>query len=124
MPEQNHAARSIGVVGGHDRSGRQLAQFAKTRGHRLHHHTGNMAGTGERDLQTLVERSDLVVVITDVNSHAAVKRARVLALAAARPCVLVRRLGIAALRALLEESLPAETELPAHCSRVEKTRAA
>jgi hypothetical protein len=96
-------ARVIGIVGGVERSERLLDEAAQGRGHSLHFHAGHMNGTGDRALATLVQRSDLIVVTTDVNSHAAVRRARELARQHQRPCVLVRRLGPARLTSLLDE---------------------
>ncbi|HSC85882.1 MAG TPA: DUF2325 domain-containing protein [Polyangiaceae bacterium] len=96
-------ARTIGIVGGVERSERLLDEAAHSRGHRLQFHPGHMNGTGDRSLATLVQRSDLVVVTTDVNSHAAVRRARELARQYQRPVVLVRRLGPTRLTTLLDE---------------------
>lgn len=93
----------IGIVGGVERSFRLLDVAAHERGHSLELHDGHMNGTGDRSLAKLVSRSDLVVVTTDVNSHAAVRRARELARLYQRPCVLVRRLGPKRLVTLLDE---------------------
>lgn len=60
-----------------------------------------MAGTGHGSLESLVVRSDLVVIITDVNSHAAVWLARDLSRAHGKPIKLVRRLGISRLREMI-----------------------
>lgn len=96
-------AKVIGIVGGVERAGRLLDEAAHERGHSLELHDGHMNGTGDRALMTLVQRADLVVVTTDVNSHAAVRRARELARQHQRPCVLVRRLGPKRLGTLLDE---------------------
>ena len=97
------SGKIIGIVGGVDRTGRLLDAAAHHLGHSLELHDGHMNGTGDRALATLVQRSDLVVVTTDVNSHAAVRRARELARQHQRPCVLVRRLGPKRLETLLDE---------------------
>lgn len=96
-------ARVIGIVGGVERTGRLLDVAAHSRGASLELHAGHMKGTGDRALISLVQRADLVVITTDVNSHAAVRRARELARQHGRPCVLVRRLGPKRLEALLDE---------------------
>ena len=70
-----------------------------------------MNGRGGEALAAIVERSDLIVVLTDVNSHAAVWGARRLARSRGRRCVLVRRLGTSRFRELL-----GELDEP-HCSR-------
>jgi len=93
----------IGIVGGVDRSEPRYVELAAREGHVLEWHTGDMAGRGTDALHALVDRADFVLVITDVNSHAGVLGARRLARARGTPCVLVRRLGTARFRALLDE---------------------
>jgi hypothetical protein len=93
----------IGLVGGLDRNERQYTELAATAGCTVEHHTGCMAGTGTSTLGALVERSDVVIVITDVNSHAAMWRARRLCRTLGRECVLVRRLGTSRFKSLLAE---------------------
>ena len=88
----------IGIVGGLERNEQQYVAVAKRHGHRLECHAGHMEGRGEAALQSLVERSDLVIVLTDVNSHAAMWRARRLAKLKGRRCLLVRRCSPARLR--------------------------
>jgi hypothetical protein len=70
-------------------------------GHELEFHHGHMSGPGAQRLHSLVDRADLVVIITDVNSHAAVLYAREAARRAHRPVRLVRRFGTSQLRGLL-----------------------
>jgi hypothetical protein len=94
----------LGIVGGLDRNAHHYEGFARDLGHSIECHGGHLAGTGAAALETLVLRSDLVVVCTDVNSHAAVWRAKRLARQHGRPCVLVRRLGISRLERLLGAS--------------------
>ena len=101
----------IAIVGGHDRASRMLEPVARACGHELECHAGAMNGRGGEALAAIVERSDVIVVFTDVNSHAAVWGARRLARSRGRRCVLVRRLGTARFRALL-----GELDEP-HCSR-------
>jgi hypothetical protein len=92
----------VGIVGGIDRATPHYRAVAEQRGHSIECHTGDLAGTGPSTLEALVQRSDLLVVVTDVNSHGAVWQAR--RLARRYPCslVFVRRLGVARLRELVE----------------------
>lgn len=115
-------ARVIGVVGGVDRAKPLLEAIALRRGHLLEVHAGRMNGTGDRDLSAIVLRSDLVVVTTDVNSHAGVRRARELARHHHRPCVLVRRLGPSRLEQLLDQ-LGSDGDPEEDCSRASALRA-
>jgi len=54
------------------------------------------------ELRTLVERSDRIVIVTDVNSHNAVKLARRMARSAQRPATMVRRLGASQFATMLK----------------------
>jgi hypothetical protein len=84
----------IGIVGGLDRNARDLETIATSCGHHLELHTGGIAGPGSAaGLRALVGRVDLVIVLTDVNSHNAVRLARRHARAQNTPLRLLRRLG-------------------------------
>jgi len=91
----------IGIVGGAERIEARLRDVATSEGHELEFHPGHMNGTGSGKLKAIVERCDLLVVVTDVNSHAAVLQARELARRSGRPLRLLRRLGTAQLRLLM-----------------------
>src|SRR6187549_2280647 len=93
----------IGIVGGVERGEQRYAAAAASKGHSFEFHGGDMAGRGSDSLEALVLRSDLVICVTDVNSHAAVLGARRHARALRRHCVLTRRLGLSRFRALLAD---------------------
>src|SRR4051812_36722057 len=93
----------IGLVGGVERGERRYAAAAASRGHSFEFHGGDTAGRGSTSLEALVERADLVILVTDVNSHAAVLGARKHARSLGRRCLLTRRLGLSRFRALLTE---------------------
>jgi len=93
----------IGIVGGLDRSARDLEEIARAWGHELGTHTGVVAGRASAEsLRALVVRSDLVFVLTDVNSHTGVRIARETARAHRRPLRILRRLGLKHLTAYLQ----------------------
>ena len=93
----------IGINGGIDRTANLLQSVAAAHGHQLELHTGVISGSASADtLRALVARSELVVVVTDVNSHNAVKTARREARLRHRPLRIVRRIGASQLAALLE----------------------
>ncbi|HYP91152.1 MAG TPA: DUF2325 domain-containing protein [Polyangiaceae bacterium] len=104
----------IGIVGGVERGEQRYAAVAASRGHSFEFHGGDMAGRGSASLEALVERADLVICVTDVNSHAAVLGARRFARVHGRRCLLTRRLGLSRFRAFLSE-----IELEAPKQRVE-----
>jgi hypothetical protein len=93
----------IGIVGGVERGERRFAAIAASHGHSFEFHGGDTAGRGAASLEALVERSDLVICVTDVNSHAAVLGARRHARALGRRCLLTRRLGLSRFRTFLGE---------------------
>jgi hypothetical protein len=98
----------IGIVGGLDRRARELEDIALARGHQLELHTGVIAGAASAaGLRALVARVDLVLVVTDVNSHNGVRMARRQARISGRPLRLVRRLGAAQFEALVRALEPA-----------------
>lgn len=98
----------IGIVGGLDRNEGFYQDLAKRAGHHCEHHNGHLAGRGAASLSTLVERCDVVIVVTDVNSHAAVWRVRRLTKQRGTRCVLLSRCGPSKFSALLEEFAAAE----------------
>jgi Uncharacterized protein conserved in bacteria (DUF2325) len=100
----------IGVIGGVERGEQRFAAAAARLGHSFEFHGGDMAGRGTNSLEALVERSDLVICVTDVNSHGAVLGARKLARSLGRRCLLTRRLGLSRFRSLLSE-VDASTQL-------------
>ncbi len=93
----------IGLVGGVERGEWRYAAVAASAGHSFEFHGGDTAGRGSDALESLVERSDLVICVTDVNSHSAVLGARRHARAHGRKCVLMRRIGLSRFRTLVEE---------------------
>ncbi len=107
----------IGLIGGIERGTHHYENIAAAGGHTLEIHSGHLAGRGVETLTAIVERSDLIVVITDVNSHGGMWSARRLAKARGRRCVLVRRMGPSRLRALLGElEQSAEPPCRARCA--------
>ena len=91
----------IAILGGLDRNGHHLEKMAKAQGHRIEHHHGRMTGPSSAGLKASIARADLVVVVTDVNSHAAVSVAKDVARRKDVALVMVRRLREVNLEALL-----------------------
>jgi hypothetical protein len=92
----------IGIIGGVDRNAGSLQDIAHAQGHRLELHTGVLASAASAStLKALVGRSELVVVVTDINSHNAVRTARREARRRQRPLKMVRKMGATQFEALL-----------------------
>ncbi|MBX3193197.1 MAG: DUF2325 domain-containing protein [Labilithrix sp.] len=66
----------IGIVGGIERNEREYRDIAERHGHEVAFHSGHVGGRGSTSLVDMVAAVDLVIVLTDVNSHGAVTLAR------------------------------------------------
>lgn len=94
----------IGIVGGLDRKARELEGIAHAWGHQLELHSGVVVGAASAaGLRALVVRADLIIVVTEVNSHNGVRLARRHARLAHRPLRLLRRMGVSRFEALMRE---------------------
>ena len=93
----------IGLVGGLNRNEAQYQKLAERAGHSIEWHTGDLAGRGAGTLEALVDRADVVIVVTAVNSHGAVWRARKLAKLRGKRLLLLARCGASTFAALLAE---------------------
>jgi hypothetical protein len=102
----------VAVVGGLSRAGPQWSRAGDAIGVELEHHDGRTRGHGTRDIVAAVRRADVVVIITDPNSHAGVAVARRAALSAARPHVLVKHLRPGDLGAVVESAVAAGRREP------------
>jgi predicted dehydrogenase len=83
----------IAVVGGLDRHVASLAKQAERAGHVAEFHHGRVGGRSAEDLEAIVERSDVVVIVTGVNSHGAVSIAKRAARRSGCPAVIARSCG-------------------------------
>lgn len=92
----------IGWIGGREKNETALERIAAHRGHTLEFHSGHVGGRGADGIRTLVERSDLLVIVTDVNSHGAVLLAKKAAQQLGRASLVIRRCGTSRFQALLD----------------------
>jgi hypothetical protein len=93
---------NIAWIGGITRNEAEYEREAARRGHQLETHDGHTAGRGAETLRRAIERADVVVALTEINSHGAVTLSRAYAAELGRPFVLLRKCGIAHFRTLLE----------------------
>jgi hypothetical protein len=93
-------------VGGVEKSERILESIAADAGWEMEFHGGHVGGRGEEKLRAAVARADLVLIVTDVNSHGAVGVAKKEAHRLGREVLVVRRFGPAKLKQLLVERAP------------------
>jgi hypothetical protein len=92
----------IAVIGGRYKNEGQLARIAKARGYELEFQEGHTNGRGMEGIRKAVGRSELVVIITDVNSHGAVHAAKKAARQLARPTLIIQNFWAARLSRLID----------------------
>jgi hypothetical protein len=92
----------IGVIGGTENSLKRYEEVAAAHGSSVEFHDGRMAGRGTAALDTMVRRCDLIVIITTINSHAAVRRAQKFCRKERRPVLIVRRFGLHAFSQIVQ----------------------
>jgi hypothetical protein len=98
----------IGIVGGLDRAVPLLERIAAAAGHSVEFHTGRTDDSrGTSQIDALVDRAELVIVLTEINSHGGVQLARRLAARRGRRVVILRRLGAARFAELCATMEPA-----------------
>lgn len=96
-------ALRVGFVGGHDRVEREVVSFGSELGLEVEVHNGRTAGQGRQRLVALVERTDLVVIVTGINSHNAVHIAKRAAAKAGTHIRILKACGSGTARLLLTE---------------------
>ncbi len=92
----------IGIIGGLDRGHDRYQKLAASYGHELVCHEGWMTGPRAGSLESLVDGCDVVVIVTDVNSHGAVLAARKAMRRRGRLPLILRKCGISRFAQLLE----------------------
>jgi len=101
----------IGIIGGLGRTEPMFRKLAMQSQHTVEFHRGDVGGRGTASLEAVVARSELLVVITAVNSHGSVLLSRKLAKAKGVRRLLVRRLSLGRFAGLLQ-ALDAGTAIP------------
>jgi len=100
----NHSRIRVVVIGGLSRAGELWSRAGASIGLELEHPDGRGRGRGAHEITAAVRRADVVVIITDPNSHGGVAVARRAAIAAGRPHVLVKHLRPNGLAAVLADA--------------------
>jgi hypothetical protein len=93
----------IALVGGLVRREGELAKLAAGAGHQLEWHCGDVGGRGAESLKAVIERSDVVVLLTEINSHGSMYLAKRVAQKLGREALVLRKCGPAKFQALLEQ---------------------
>ena len=93
----------IVLVGGLIRRELELARVAERAGHQLEWHSGDVGGRGAEGLKAAVERADLVVILTEINSHGSMYLAKRWAHKLGREARVMRKCGPAKFEQLVAE---------------------
>jgi hypothetical protein len=106
----------VAIVGGLERSDQHYRAVAEEAGFDAVFHTGHVGGRGRAALAQVVDGSDIVLIVTDVNSHGAVQFARRRMRVRGRTPILVRKCGLNKFAELLKElrERPTTTAAAAH----------
>jgi hypothetical protein len=91
----------IAIIGGREKNQVDLTQIAEGAGHELEFHDGYASGRGAHVIRGVVSRADLVVVITEINSHSGVFIAKREAQRFKKPTMVIRSFSSARLRGLI-----------------------
>jgi hypothetical protein len=93
---------NIAIIGGRYKNMTQLSRIAANDGHHLDVHEGHLQGNGVHEIRRVISRADVVVILTSINSHGAMHVAKEWAKQLGTPTLIVRNMGAARLRTLLE----------------------
>lgn len=95
------AQLKIAIVGGLDRHERHLVRLAGEKGHEVECHRGHASARSTEALEAMVDRAQVVVLVTMVNSHGAIDVAKRAALRLRRRIMIERTCGPARFAELL-----------------------
>jgi hypothetical protein len=90
----------IAIIGGRRKNLTQFCKIAEDNGHELQ--SNELVGHSTPEVRRLVARADLVVILTDINSHNAMLAAKTCAKTLGRPTLIVKQMGATRFRVLLQ----------------------
>jgi hypothetical protein len=102
----------IAVIGGLERHESEILRRAHAHGHAVEFHRGHVGGRHAHELEAIVQRCDVAIIVTQVNSHGAMYIAKRAAVRHAVPAVLSRTCSPSSFSAMLA-SLEAQVSAPA-----------
>ncbi|MFO0679231.1 MAG: DUF2325 domain-containing protein [Polyangiaceae bacterium] len=98
----NHRPR-IAIIGGAERVERTFRELALELGVDVDLHDGHMHGRGNEKLSNQIRRADLVLVVTGINSHNAVRAAKREAARFGAPVRILKSCGAGVARDIMNE---------------------
>jgi hypothetical protein len=91
----------VAVIGGLERHESEIARRAGDLGHTVEFHRGWVGGRHAAELEAIVSRSEVVIIVTKVNSHGAMHLAKKAAQRHSRPALVARTCSPSSFRSLL-----------------------
>jgi hypothetical protein len=91
----------IAVIGGLERYEAEISRRAQRFGHAVEFHREWVGGRHASELDSIVQRCDLLIIVTQVNSHGAMYMTKKAAARYARPAQLVRTCSPSSFEAIL-----------------------
>jgi len=94
---------NIALVGGIARCEPDLDCLAREAGHHLEFHRGHVGGRGADGLKAMIERANVVIIVTQINSHGSMYLAKKVARQLGRDALVLRKCGPVTFQALLDQ---------------------
>jgi hypothetical protein len=91
----------VAIVGGLERHEPELVRRAGALGHTVEFHRGRVGGRHSEELESMVQRCDVVVIVIQVNSHGAMYIAKRAAARQGRPALISRTGSPSSISAIL-----------------------
>jgi hypothetical protein len=92
----------VAVIGGLERHEAEIERRAGALGHTVEFHRGRVGGRRTEELEAIVSRSEIVIIVTQVNSHGAMYIAKKAADRHARRALVARTCSPSSFRGLME----------------------
>jgi len=103
----------IAVIGGLERHEAEIERRAAGLGHTVEFHRGRVGGRHAEELEAVVQRCNLAIIVTEVNSHGAMYIAKKAAARSAIPALITRTCGPSRFSVILESTVPPSYRLAA-----------
>jgi Uncharacterized protein conserved in bacteria (DUF2325) len=103
----------IAVIGGLERHEPEIGRRAGALGHTVEFHRGRVGGRRADELEAVVQRCELAIIVTEVNSHGAMYIAKKAATRSGRRALITRTCGPSRFSAIVESMAAAPYGLAA-----------
>jgi hypothetical protein len=95
----------VAVIGGLERHEAEIERRASDLGHTVEFHRGRVGGRGSAEIDAVVCRSEVVIIVTKVNSHGAMHLAKKAAVRHARTALIARTCSPSSFKGLIDSAV-------------------